>query len=113
MCGLSEDRLWLCPPDKPSDLICVDSPLPEIMSAFLLCPFEFSEVLDVCWVFYIRSFCTLIFSVNAWNWVLRAGTSLVSKGTLSSLLHPQVEEVCLDPSREKAEFHFALGSLKY
>lgn len=46
MCHQS-DRLQLCHPNKPSDLCYVDSPLPEIMSALLLCPFEFSEVLAV------------------------------------------------------------------
>lgn len=80
MCHLSEDRLRLCHPNKPSDLCYVDSPLPKIMSALLLCPFEFSEVLTVCWFFCICSFCTLVFSVNAWNWVLSAGTSLCLRG---------------------------------
>lgn len=64
------DRLQLCHPNKPSDPCYVDSPLPKITSALLLCPFEFLEVLAVCWFFCICSFCTLFFSVNAWNWVL-------------------------------------------
>lgn len=80
MCHQSEDRLQLCHPNKPSNLCYVDPPLPEIMSALLLCPFEFSEVLAVCWFFCICSFYILFFSVNAWNWVLSAGTSLCLRG---------------------------------
>lgn len=65
MCHQSEDRLQLCHPNKPSDLCYIDASLPEIMSTLLLCPFEFSKVLAVCWFFCICSFCTLVFSANA------------------------------------------------
>lgn len=106
MCHQSEDRLQLCHPNKPSDLCNVNAPLPEIMSALLLCPFEFSKVLAVCWFFCICSFCALVFSANAWNWVLSAGTSLCLRGHCPSTSG----QVCLDPSGEKVQSHFALGS---
>lgn len=51
-----------------------------------------------CMLVYIHLFiCTLIFSANAWNWALSAGTSLVSmRAPFSSLHHhPRVDRCVL------------------
>lgn len=64
-------------------------------------------VLAVFWLTYNLFICTLIFSVNARNWVLSAGTSLVSRRAPFNLLHPQVDRCVLTllDGRNNAFFH--------
>lgn len=79
-------------------------PLDAGSCAYGLCAFEFSEVLAVCWFISIFSFAH-IFSVNAWNWVLSAGTSLVSKKAPLSSFHPHVEKCVLSLLDRRYLFH--------
>ena len=60
-----------------------------------------------CMLVHIHLFiCTLFFSANAWNWVLSAGTSLVSMRAPFSSLHPPGRQVHFDPSGQKKQCVF-------